>query len=215
MQARDLCRSAPGCFYFNLADRNASAHSLAAQPGVAAAAHRLGYADLRAFVHDAQQHLELVHLLAAFTLTPPGDSATRRGLWEALLAGSVPVVFSERSRHFPLFLPPAQLDDLTVLLDGDVFLAMQNGGQLLDALRPAVARLPQMRAALEARATTFQYSAGDHGAADAAAVGPDAVDVLLAALLRARGGAGRGASDWLALPTDRHTPQSKKREGSF
>lgn len=198
-----LCAEAPACFTYEVEDRAGSAARLAAAPGVAAAAAELGYASLPALEADAAEHFEVLYSLTTFCLTPPGDTATRRGFFDALLFGCIPVVFAEASRQWPWFLPPRVLPNVTALVPRDDALAMRSGAELeaLLAREYDSARTAAMRAVMSQHATSLQYSVGDHGSSDAAAVGPDAADVLLWGLVNASRRRSttpaRQPSDWL------------------
>ncbi|GAQ81951.1 Exostosin family protein [Klebsormidium nitens] len=46
-----------------------------------------------------------LYMSSTFCLQPPGDSPTRRGIFDALQAGCIPVIFSYESVPYPEFLP--------------------------------------------------------------------------------------------------------------
>lgn len=86
MQVHAACSAASDadCFPYRLEDREASAATLAALPGIADAAAALGYSDgddssggsgsgdVAAFERDAATYVSLVGAVATFCLTPPG-----------------------------------------------------------------------------------------------------------------------------------------------
>ena len=125
-------------------------------------------------------------LLSHFCLTPPGDTPKRRGFVEALLLGCVPVVFADATRaSLPGYLSRELLERTTVLMSPDVLRA--GGAAVADALAARLPHAPVMRAAMADIATTLQWSYGEPTAAEAAEVGPDALDVALVRVLeRAR-----------------------------
>lgn len=66
-------------------------------PGVPAGPH--------SFARFAFRHFEALAFLSTFCLTPPGDTVSRKGLFDAILMGCIPVVFYEGTAKYPWHLP--------------------------------------------------------------------------------------------------------------
>ena len=179
-QVAAACEDASACFSYLLADRDASALALQAWPGVPEAITQLGYTDWASFRQDAVDRIEAVYVLSVFCLSPPGDTFTRRGFWDALLVGCIPVVFHEHSRRWPVFFANEDVRAVTVMLPADAFAA--NPGVLEDKLRAWLPQVPAMQRAIAQQATGFQWAFSDLEEADHAEVGPDALDLALARL---------------------------------
>jgi hypothetical protein len=170
-----------GCFNYRLDDRNESMARLAQWPGISNATAALGYHSTADFIEDIHSHPEALCLLSTFCLTPPGDTPTRRGFWDALLMGCVPVVFSELSRRWPWHLPRAIVPSVSVMVPEADVVAM-SGADLARRLQLELPRVASMRAVIADHATSFQYSFGDHGDDDDI-VGPDALDIAISGLI--------------------------------
>ena len=155
---------------------------LRALPGVAAAAKQLGYDTLDAYLADAGAHYQAINALSTFCLSPPGDTFTRRGFWDSLMAGCIPVVFHDRSRSWPTFFEHGDVRAVSVLLPAADFLANATGAALEALVRAHLPYVPAMARAIAQQATGFQWSFSDHSEAEHAAVGPDALDRALARL---------------------------------
>ena len=67
-----------------------------------------------------RRHLSTVELdfelykQAVFSLQPPGDTLTRKGVFDALLFGSIPVVFHPSSMAYPAFIP--KVEDVAIVI---------------------------------------------------------------------------------------------------
>ena len=184
MQVAQWCTAAPECLHWDISEPEAALTVLATAPGIAAAAHGLRYASVSTLLDAAAGNLAVVHALSTFCLTPPGDSPTRKGFWDALLVGCVPVVFLNASRSnvwafsedeaasFALLVPPT---------------AVKAPGALREHLQRALPDVPRMRAAAAQYAAAFQFSFGLLDEEDHVAVGPDATDMILWRMLEAQG----------------------------
>ncbi|CAI5464780.1 unnamed protein product [Closterium sp. Yama58-4] len=66
------------------------------------------------YLCDYPRTVMRVHLASLFCLQPWGDSPTRRSLFDAMLAGCIPVVFSDWSvqRQFPWHLPVHEVEQI-------------------------------------------------------------------------------------------------------
>ena len=183
MQVAAACEDAAACFTARLAYRRRTAAQLRLFPGIAAAATQLGYHSLDAYLADAGAHYQAVYALSTFCLSPPGDTFTRRGFWDALLAGCIPVVFHDRSRNWPTFFENGDARAVSVIIPAAEFLANATGAALEGRLRAHLPHAPAMARAIAQQATGFQWSFSDHSEAEHAAVGPDALDRALARLV--------------------------------
>ena len=162
---------------FDLGNVTASAQAAAQMPGMDTAAAELGYQSLDALQRDIEKYYELVPLLSEFCLTPPGDMLPRRGLFEALLMGCVPVLFHEGSAEYPWYFSEKDRRDIMVFFDPD---SLSNDmHELPDMLRKLLPQIVNMRARIVQLATTLQYSYADPAEADVDRIGPDALDVAL------------------------------------
>lgn len=180
VQVAEACQQGPDCLFFDVRHRAASLTRLAATPFLAPAISGAGFASRLRFLDAAERHLEAVYLVTSLCLIPPGDTASRKALFDAILFGCVPVLFYPESAAFPWHLP-ADASSFAVLLDGDAALDA-GGAAVLDALRS----LPQD--AIEARravcahlARRLQYGAAEESGSHWA---PDALEVTLAGLAR-------------------------------
>ena len=180
MQVADACEASDSCYNYWIADRADSAARLAAWPLVPNVTAQLGYGSLDAFALDATAGHEPVNLLSEFCLSPPGDYAIRRGFWDALLMGCVPVVFDERSRPWHSVFPHGSPHSVSVLLPAHL---LQGDPHALErALRAFRPQLPRMQRTIAQHHAQFQFSVADMGEADHKAIGPDAFDLALVLL---------------------------------
>ena len=171
------CEQEAACFSYALANRRRSVKRLRKWPGVQQATEQMGYEDVEAYLGDAWGHYEAVYALSTFCLSPPGDTFTRRGFWDALLVGCIPVVFDDRSRHWPTFFESGGAQAVSALIPVAQFAA--NTSALGDTLRSMLPLVPAMREAIAQQATGFQWAFSDLDEQDHAAVGPDALDLAL------------------------------------
>jgi len=137
---------------------------VAAWPRLGAAARTCGYP-------------QLTYLESEFCLTPPGDAPSRRGLFDALLMGCIPVLFEPLTALYPWFWSRPALERIAVVASPR---DLRDGGGGLAARLAAITleRRGAMRAAIREVWPTLQYSydeSADHA---------DAVDVLLAHVLK-------------------------------
>ena len=91
MQVAEACEASGDCIYYNPKHRDMAMRQLNAMPGVTAAAQALRYHSADELLVDVSHHHEALYLLTTFCLMPPGDTPSRRGFWDALLMGCIPV----------------------------------------------------------------------------------------------------------------------------
>ena len=195
VQAMRACEADKECFAYHIEERNVSASAIAALPGVAAAAMALGYRSLQEYEADAVSHIEAVYAVSTFCLTPPGDTPKRKGIHDAWNMGCIPVVFDEHSRELKLYLSADESAAITVFMPPNELLSISEAasggiGAKLRELAPDVAAI---RDAIAAKVTRLHFAYSDLGAEDHAAVGPDALDVLLHGLAAQQQASPRGA----------------------
>ena len=102
--------------------------------------------------------------------------------------GCIPVVFMEASRTSTIFLPDSEMHNATVLLDESALDDADGPEGWMTQLRALDAHVPAMRAAGLAAATRLHYAFDDLAEDDHAAVGPDALDMMLYAVAAQRRG---------------------------
>lgn len=187
MQVAAACEADPDCFVYDVRRRGRSLVRLGATRNITTAALRLGFPSLLSFLDAAERHMEAVCLVATFCLVPPGDTATRKGLFDAILSGCIPVLLYRESAHFPWHLP-ADAQTFAVLLSAA--LVLEDPEHIMRALRGVPpAEIQAKQRALAALAHRVQYSAGEQSSAERAELGPDALDLVLAGLAHGlRGG---------------------------
>jgi hypothetical protein len=150
-----------------------------------------GVAELHDFVAFARDRIETVPYLSQFCLTPPGDSVSRKGFFDAILMGCIPVVFYPMSAHYPWHLPvgdgPDGLESFAVYIPGkDV---LKDPSIVMDRLRliPSEKVLAMQRRLAEL-APRIQYMVGrwedssESGKSQRQGWYPDALDIALAGL---------------------------------
>mmetsp|Transcript_109476 Transcript_109476/g.205327 ORF Transcript_109476/g.205327 Transcript_109476/m.205327 type:complete len:708 (-) Transcript_109476:186-2309(-) len=118
-------------------------------------------------------------LASTFCLDPPGDSPTRKGLFDALVLGCIPVVLSEDSlQHYRLHIPNWQ--SLSVLVTTNHL--WDYGFNIVDHLEEYAKNHPeevlQKQRAIQEAAYSLQYSFRP-----GVRRGPDAFDLVLQNLL--------------------------------
>ena len=99
LQVGRACASLPQCFFYRLEDRPTSLQALGAMPGVRATVSGLGYDSFADFAFEARKAIEAANALAAFCLTPPGDTPKRKGFYDAIMFGCCLLA------HFKLSVP--------------------------------------------------------------------------------------------------------------
>ena len=82
----------------------------------------------------------------------------------------------EESRTVDWYINPAKRDDVTLLLPAT---AADDSEMLMRHLQLALPRVPAMQAALARHATRMTLAWSEMEEADHAAVGPDALDIML------------------------------------
>jgi hypothetical protein len=177
VQIGKTCTTSKECVHYDLANRTASAAALWGWPRLEAAAAEIGYRSLKEFIQDAEEHLELIYYMATFCLSPPGDTAKRRGFVEALQMGCIPVVMDEWSRAYPWYLSDDELGGTTILLNAHEVLA--NSSCIEAQLQRALPRVQEMQVAIGDVVTRLQWSYSDHLQGVDSHIGPDALDVAL------------------------------------
>lgn len=104
-----------------------------------------------------------------FAITPPGDSGTRKGFFDALLLGSIPVIF--RPGTYSNVFPALRLEDLAVVIPEQEII---DGASVVERLR-AVSRdeIRKKQVGIARIAHLMQYSlpsqGGETGKEDATA----------------------------------------------
>jgi hypothetical protein len=158
----------------------------------------LGLAELHQFIDFAKDRIETMLYLSQFCLTPPGDTVSRKGLFDAILMGCIPVVFYPMTAYYPWHLPtgngPEGLDSFAVYIPGRDML--RDPSIVMDRLRNIPReQVTAMREKLVALAPRIQYmaslgeeSAGKHQWSEGGGWGPDALDIALAGVLNATRG---------------------------
>jgi hypothetical protein len=95
---------------------------------------------------------------AKFCLAPPGDTVTRKSLFDSLTAGCVPVIFARASlAQYSWHLSAAQIREVAILIPaGEVLSGATDVFATLAAVSPA--QLRRMQQSIAAIAGTLQYS---------------------------------------------------------
>jgi hypothetical protein len=181
LQVRNWCAAFDRCFTFDISRRAESLLNLTAWDGIVASAKAIGYDSLDNMLSDTDQNSEIVNLLSTFCLTPPGDTPTRRGFWDALAMGCIPVVFLEESRRWTWFFTAEQLNSMTLLVPSEEI--EYDEGALQRILTAKLPDVPAMQQAIARHAASFQYSYQALDEDDHLEVGPDALDVIIAKML--------------------------------
>ena len=182
MQVAEACQASDSCFTYGVFTRDESAYELSVWPGMALAAAEAGYTCFDELVAEAHDSHEVVYLMSEFCLTPPGDTATRRGFWDALMVGCIPVVFDERSRDWPAHFIDGNASAVSVFVDPHAVAA--DPARLEAHLRAMQPQVPAMRAAIAQQAAGFQWAFADLSKTEHEEVGPDALDRALHALMQ-------------------------------
>lgn len=103
-----------------------------------------------------QQMLLFRH--AQFCLAPPGDSVTRKSIFDSLIAGCIPVIFARASlSQYGWFLSEEEVSLVSVYIPKD--LIMEETGNFMDALRAiSAADLLKKQQAIARVASRLQYT---------------------------------------------------------
>jgi hypothetical protein len=152
----------------------------------------LGLAGLHELVEFAKDRVEVVHYLSQFCLTPPGDTVSRKGLFDAILMGCIPVIFYPMSAYYPWHLPagdgPEGLESFAVYIPGKEVLA--NRTIVMDRLHSIPQeKIRAMQRQLAVLAPRIQYAVTygeEHGKdrwGGEDGWGPDALDIAVAGLV--------------------------------
>mmetsp|Transcript_47433 Transcript_47433/g.78694 ORF Transcript_47433/g.78694 Transcript_47433/m.78694 type:complete len:535 (+) Transcript_47433:435-2039(+) len=120
-------------------------------------------------------------MASTFCINPPGDSPTRKGLFDSLVLGCIPVVFTEESlRRYHFHLPFWR--SVSVLVTTDQLFA--EGFNLFDYLQAYTVNEPlalkQKQRAIQRAAYSLQYSLQPAWGSER---GPDAFDLIIQNLL--------------------------------
>ena len=139
---------------------------------------------------------------SVFSLEPPGDTPTRRGFFDAILNGAIPVVF-RKSSYDNLFPSSPEMDPrlYTVFIDENELLegAGENFIGRLGKISEVEIREKQLRIREIMRKLQYEYPMRDVrlplervGDSEVAPFGEDAFTLLLVELDRIRRGTRRG-----------------------
>jgi hypothetical protein len=133
------------------------------------------------FIHNHIADMYQLIMATTFCISPPGDTPTRKGLFDALVLGCIPVVTSEDSlQHYSFHLPFWR--SVSVLVTSDKIFS--TGFNLIDYLADYELKNPeavrQKQEAIRLNAYALQYS---DAPASTTMRGPDAFDKTLEHLL--------------------------------
>jgi len=133
------------------------------------------------FVHSRIPDMYQVLMASTFCINPPGDTPTRKGLFDSLVLGCIPVVTSEDSlQHYRFHLPFWR--SVSVLVTTEQLFS--EGFNLIDHLAEYETKKPlevwQKQEAIRKAAYSLQYSLEP---ATAVMRGPDAFDKILEHML--------------------------------
>jgi len=133
------------------------------------------------FVHSRIADMYQLLMASTFCLNPPGDTPTRKGLFDSLVLGCIPVVTSEDSmQHYQFHLPAWRSMSMLVTTE-QLFSAGFNLVDYLEAYeRDHSHEISQKQEALRRHAYSLQYS---YKPSTAVHRGPDAFDQALANLM--------------------------------
>ena len=133
--------------------------------------------------------MELLYYLSTFCLMPPGDSASRKGLFDAILMGCIPVVFYPESTYYPWYWPagfgPFGFQSFTVYVPGRRVLEYPKSSLNEVSGMPAY-KVKSKQKQLASIASRVQYASGNMGVHERSTIGPDALEYMLAGLRVAR-----------------------------
>jgi hypothetical protein len=151
----------------------------------------LGFKGVQNLLESGKSGVETLYYLSKFCLMPPGDTVSRKGLFDAILMGCIPVVFYPNSAYYRWHLPvgdgPEGLESFAVYIPAkDV---LKNHTIVMDHLRSIPKqRVRAMQKQLAALAPRIQYAATLEEAAEIGRLGtprgrtPDALEIALAEL---------------------------------
>lgn len=133
------------------------------------------------FVHSRVPDMYQLLMASTFCVNPPGDTPTRKGLFDSLIVGCIPVVTSEDSlQHYKFHIPGWR--SISVLVTTEQLFA--EGFNLFDYLEAYERDNPhevwQKQEAIRKAAYSLQYSLEPAGAVMR---GPDAFDKILENML--------------------------------
>ena len=113
-------------------------------------------------LHNQTDNL-LLYQKTVFCLTPPGDSLTRKSLFDSLLSGCIPVVFATATvNQYFWHITAEDVDRVSIYIPGQSIL--EQGVNFLDVLRAIpYAKIREMQASIEQLAPTLQYSVVPEG----------------------------------------------------
>ena len=116
---------------------------------------------------------QLLYLDAEFCLTPPGDTQTRKSLFDALVMGCIPVWFDRLTAQYPWFWTDSSIERFAIVVSPE---ALSTRGGVLAVLEAVTEdQRKQLRANIRFLWPFLQY--GYDESVDGSL---DAVDVLLA-----------------------------------
>jgi hypothetical protein len=183
-QVANACKYDDDCLVYDIRRRASALVRLGSVPGITAAALAAGFPSRTAFLDTAERHMETLYLVSTFCLIPPGDTATRKALFDAILFGCVPVLFYPESAAFPWHLP-VDAAEFAVMLHPQA--ALEDPLGVMRALRAerneALRRKQKVMVRLAHR---LQYGVAEEGVQHV----PDAFDVLIAGVWLASGTTG-------------------------
>jgi hypothetical protein len=95
---------------------------------------------------------------SSFCLQPPGDSPTRKGIFDSILAGCIPVVFNTRTLEdqYPWHIGGSKLHNLSIFVDPARLFAGESILPILQAIPEA--KRQAMRAAIAEFGSMLQYA---------------------------------------------------------
>ncbi|KAK3248625.1 hypothetical protein CYMTET_41916 [Cymbomonas tetramitiformis] len=113
------------------------------------------------------------YLGATFCLQPPGDTATRKGIFDSLMVGCIPVIFDEQQLEFQYELHIPSPEAISVLISKE---HQDNIFEYLESI--PTERVRALRDAISKMGHSLQYAKEQPLNAD-----PDALDVAISHLL--------------------------------
>lgn len=161
-----------------------------ARPHLCAVFHTGHRENSTSFVHDHIADMYQVLMASTFCLNPPGDTPTRKGLFDSLVLGCIPVITSEDSlQHYRFHLPFWR--SVSVLVTTDQLFSLNfNLADFLEIYaRDNAQEVLQKQAAIKKYAYSLQYSFSPATATSfppsttPVQRGPDAFDTILQSLL--------------------------------
>lgn len=133
------------------------------------------------FVQGRIADMYQVIMASTFCLNPPGDTPTRKGLFDSLVLGCIPVVTSEDSfQHYGFHLPFWRSVSVLVTTDQLFSVGFNLVDFLIDYETKQTSEVAQKQEAIRQAAYSLQYS---YSPAVATMRGPDAFDRTLEHLM--------------------------------